>query len=130
MYPRTLCALVSLLPGLACSDSIGPSDQPACAGNVTVAVSNGTMPSFSWSPACKLFLVLVEEAQSDQWGTISNGTNAIATPVRYGVVPAGATELTPPTSLTPGTPYVVSVYRWVGPGQQDGTLIGQQAFTP
>lgn len=129
MHSRALC-LASLLVGLACSDSAGPSDQTPCVANVTVSVSSGTNPSISWSPACRLFLVLVEGAQGDEWGAISDGTNAIATPVRYGVVPAGATELTPPTALSVGTQYTVFVYRWVGPGQQDGTLIGQRVFTP
>jgi hypothetical protein len=128
---RTLIALAFLLPSLACSsDSNGPGGQAACAGNVTVVVSNGTTPSISWTPACRLFFVLVEEAQGDVWGAISDGTNAIETPVQYGVVPTGATELTPPVALNAGTQYTVSVHRWVGPGPQDGVLIGQLMFTP
>jgi hypothetical protein len=128
---RTLIALGFLLPSLACSsDSNGPSGQATCAGNVTVTVSNSTTPSISWTPACRLFFVLVEEAQGDVWGAISDGTNAIETPVQYGVVPAGATEQTPPAALVAGTPYTVSVFRWEGPGLQDGVLIGQLTFTP
>ena len=65
---RTLIALGFLLPSLACSsDSNGPSGQATCAGNVTVTVSNSTAPSISWTPACRLFFVLVEEAQGDVW---------------------------------------------------------------
>ena len=131
MRPPSARALGWLLAALACSsDSAGPSDQPVCAGNVTVSVSSGTTPTFSWTPACKLFFVLVEDGGGDQWGAISDGTNVIATPVEYGVVPPGATELQAPAVLNPGTPYTITVYRWVGPGPQDETLIGQKVFTP
>ena len=131
MYPRTACVLAILLASLACgSDTTSPSEQAACTGNVTVSVSSGTTPNISWEPACRAYLVLVEEDGGDVWGAVSeDGAHAIATPVRYGVVPTGATELTPPSPLSAGTAYSVSVFRWTGP-PQDGTLIGTKAFTP
>jgi len=130
MNPRTLCALASLLAGIACSDGASPVEQTACTGDVTLAVTSGTTPSISWSPACKLFLMLVEAESGDVWGVISDGTNAIETPVGYGVVPAGATELAAPVPLIAGAPYTVTVFRWTGPNAQDGTIIGQKVFTP
>jgi hypothetical protein len=130
MHSRTLCALASLLAGVACSDGASPIEQAACTGDVTLSVTSGTAPSISWSPACKLFLVLVEAEGGDVWAVISDGANAIATPVRYGVVPTGATELQAPTPLVAGLSYSVSVFRWTGPNPQDGTPIGQKIFTP
>lgn len=117
---------------LACSsDGTNPSDAPVCTGPVTITVSSGTSPSFSWTPACRLFFVNVELGATDQWSIISDSTNAIAPPVRYGVVPAGAqqssSEVTP---LQGGETYDVNLFYWSGPGAQDGTFIGSQDFTP
>jgi len=125
-----------LLAAAACgSDSVGPntSAQPECTGPVTVTVSGTTTPSFSWAPACRLFFVNVEPtgAGSDQWNVVSDSANAISAPVQYGVVPAGARQLTPSvTPLVSGTSYTVYVFRWTGPGKQDGVMIGSAAFVP
>jgi hypothetical protein len=121
------CAMV-----LACSsDETGPSDAPICSAPVTIAVSSGLTPSFSWTPACRLFFVNVELGATDQWSIISDGTNAISPPVLYGVVPAGAhqssSEVTP---LIAGQTYDVNLFYWTGPGAQDGTFIGSLEFTP
>lgn len=131
MYPRIGCVLAILLASVACgSDTTSPSEQVACTGNVAVSVSSGTTPNISWDPACKAYSVLVEGDGGDVWGIASeDGENAIATPVRYGVVPAGATEFAPPSLLSAGTTYSVAVFRWTGP-PEDGTLIGTKAFTP
>ena len=122
------CAMV-----LACSsDSNDPGDAaPACTGPVTIAVSSGTSPTFSWTPACRLFFVNVELGATDQWSIISDSTNAIAPPVQYGVVPAGAQQSTSEvTPLVPGQTYEVNLFYWTGPGAQDGTFIGSLDFTP
>jgi hypothetical protein len=118
---------------LAClSDSTDPADPlPVCTGPVTIAVSSGTLPSFSWTPACRLFFVNVELGATDQWSIISDSTDAIAPPVRYGVVPAGAEQSSDGvTPLQPGQTYDVNLFYWSGPGAQDGTLIGSEEFTP
>jgi hypothetical protein len=118
---------------LACSsDDTGPGDAPPdCSGPVTIAVSSGLTPSFSWTPACRLFFVNVELGGSDQWSIISDGTNAIAPPVQYGVVPAGADQSSPAvTPLQAGQTYDVNLFYWTGPGAQDGTFIGSQDFVP
>jgi hypothetical protein len=78
-----------------------------------------------------LFFLLVEEdSGGDQWSVITDSTNAIAPPVTYGVVPPGATVNFPPAILVAGTSYEVLVFRWTGPGRQDGALIGSKIFTP
>jgi hypothetical protein len=63
---------------LGCSsDGTNPGDAPpVCAGPVTIAVSSGTSPSFSWTPACRLFFVNVELGATDQWSIISDSTDA------------------------------------------------------
>jgi len=123
--------VVSLTLGCA-DDSTGSAALPECTGPVTVTVGAGTSPQFSWSPACRLFFVIVEPAASGQdlWSVITEGTNAISSPVLYGTVPPGAQELDPPTPLVAGTAYKVAVARYTGPGPQDGAIIGMQTFTP
>jgi hypothetical protein len=100
---------------------------------VQIAVSSGNSPTFWWTPACRLCFLNVEPAGAgaDQWNAILDGANAIQTPVRYGVVPQDARQLTPVvTPLRSGTSYTVAVFRWTGPGSQDFALIGSRSFTP
>lgn len=131
---KSATALVSVTAALACSDSNAPGTLPECTGAVTPKVGSGTTPRISWTPACRLFLVLVEEpagGAGDQWGVLSDSSNAIATPVTYGVMPAGATkESQAPTALVTGQQYHLVLYRFTGPGHEDGTLAGEVDFTP
>jgi len=124
-------ALLTILA--SCSDSTSPNEQPECTGPVQVAVTpRSTTPTFSWTPACRLFFVNIEPTGSgaDLWNAISDSANAIASPVQYGVVPPGARQLTTTVALQHGTSYGVFVFRWTGPGNQDGVLVGSQVFTP
>lgn len=130
---RLLLLLLAVVGTGCSSDSAGPGGPlSACTGVVSVSVSGGTTPTFSWTPACRLFLVLVEPASSgeDQWLVITDSTNAIAPPVTYGVTPPGAVQLAAPTALVAGQAYKLVVFRWTGPGAQDGALIGTGTFTP
>lgn len=123
----------ALSVGLAAcsSDPTSPGGPlPECTGPVTIEVSSGTSPTFDWSPACRLFLLLVEQDAADHWIVITDSTNAIAPPVRYGVLPAGARQRDPATPLAAGQTYDVVLFRWTGPGGDDGILIGNQAFVP
>ena len=126
-----------LLAGLAvsagCSDSTSEATLPECTGTVAPTIGAGLTPVIRWTPACRLFLVLVEDPTggTDQWGVLSDSTNGIAPPVTYGTLPAGATkELTPPNNLQTGHAYRLDVLRFTGPGHEDGVLAGQVTFTP
>jgi hypothetical protein len=116
----------------ACSsDSTGPDPSiPECSGPVTIEVSAGTMPTFDWTPECRLFLVLVELGATDRWIILSEGANAIAPPVRYGVVPDGAVQQEPALPLEAGQTYDVTLARWTGPGGDDAIMIANREFTP
>ena len=88
-FAAVSCALL-----LACSDGTNPGDSlPVCTGPVSILVSSGPTPSFSWTPACRIFFVNIELGASDQWGVISDSTNAIARPVRDCARRRGAIEL-------------------------------------
>jgi hypothetical protein len=126
-----LTALAALTPG--CNDGMDSSPLPECSAAVNLSVGSGTTPVLNWAPACRLFLVLVEDptGTGDQWGVLSDSTNGIQPPVRYGMVPEGATkEVLPPTPLQSGHEYRLIVFRFTGPGHEDGELIGQATFTP
>jgi hypothetical protein len=125
--------ILVLLVVLGCSDddSQRPQSIAACTGSVSVTVSEGLEPTFSWTPNCRLFFLLVEPSDSgdDQWHVISDSANVIAPPVKYGVVPDGAVERNPAVDLVPGHAYHVYLFRWTGPGRQDGQLAGSAEFT-
>ncbi len=127
--------VVTLVAALACgsdSGSTNPRSLPECTGNVSIQVSAGIQPTFSWTPACRLFVLGVESASSgsDQWVIISAGANRITPGVRYGTVPAGAAQLEAPAPLARGQSYDVFLGRYTGPDPDDGVLIGVKAFTP
>jgi hypothetical protein len=99
---------------------------------VSIQVSAGTQPTFSWTPACRLFFLNVEPATSgeDLWLVVSRGANRIAPGVKYGVLPAAADQRELPVPLVAGNPYKVVLGRYTGPGAEDGELVGVKAFSP
>jgi hypothetical protein len=130
--PLAVAALAGLLIE-ACSDSAGPGATPECAGPVVLTATHSTTPVFTWTPVCKLFLVLVEDSTTgqDQWSVESDSSNAIKPSVTYGVLPPGTTkQLTAPTTLQSGQTYRADLFRFTGPGHEDGVLIAQLIFTP
>ncbi len=131
---RRFCLLPPLCVAVACADGAGPGsvNLPACTGDITVTVSSGPTPRFSWSPACKTFFLLVESqgAGTDLWSIMTPGANELVSGIQYGTVPAGAQELDLPSPLAPGSLYVVDVFRYTGPDSEDGILSGSRTFTP
>ena len=88
---------------LACDVYIfGLETVQSCDRQVTVVVQAGPAPVFSWSPACSVEQLTVYQAQPGQtvkWRIASEG--GINPGVRYGRVPAGARQVTPPKPLSP-----------------------------
>jgi hypothetical protein len=127
-----LAAAVALIGLSGCSDEIGPDELPECSGPVTLEVTSGTTPTFSWMPRCRLSFLVVEldEGGSGVWSILTRGENALAPPVTYGDPPPGAETLTPPVPLTSGTAYRVAVARWTGPDGDDGESVGVETFEP
>lgn len=117
-------ALVLSLVG--CSDTASPNRDP-CTGDVTISVSSGTTPTFTWSPACGVLAVLVEEDASDIWIISATGNGTIGSGVKYGTVPSGAEEGTAPVALLAGHTYEVILFRGT---EDDAVIAGIQAFTP
>ena len=126
-----MAGLVLLALVWSCSSDVTPGvgPLPECSGPVNITIGSGTTPMISWLPECRLFFLLVEVGGADKWGVITEGKNDIDPPVKYGDVPRGATEIRAPTPIKLATTYNVVLFRWTGPGAEDGEMIGSQTFT-
>jgi len=128
--------LIVWLPALAvagCSgggEPTGTTELPGCTGPVTMSVTAGTAPTFSWTPACKVYYldVGVEATGEEAWAIAnSNNQNTIAPGVRFGIVPPGSTRIDGPAPLRAGTKYYVFVAFYNNGAEVDG---GRVTFTP
>jgi hypothetical protein len=97
---------------------------------VTITVSGGTTPTFSWAPDSAIGRLIVEEGEEERWGTETDGANIYESPIRYGVHPPGASEDEPAFPLTAGHTYKVSLFRWLSVKPERFQLMGVQEFTP
>ena len=116
---------------LGCSGVDGPSNLQPCEGPVTVSVSSGTAPLFSWSPQCLAGQVIVglPSGFANFWiATGSGGSNTLRPPIRYGVPPDTAALGTP--QLEVGSSYRVVVLRATGDTTAPFTSIGTADFVP
>jgi len=94
---------------------------------VNVTVGTGITPSFTWTPSCRVFAVLVEDnSGGDQW-YLTKTTTGIAPGVVYGMVPQGAVQDRAPTPLQRGSSYIVILF---GTAADDFQQIAQRVFTP
>lgn len=119
--------LASLAALAACDDDPTGDDDALCRGNVSVSVSGGTTPTFTWSPACRVSSLQVQtEAGAEVWFIESSG-EGIASGVTYGTVPAGAVQDAPATALVNDTSYDVIVFRESG---DDVVIAGVANFIP
>ena len=108
-------------------DPSSPNAPAACTGNVTVTVTSGTTPTFSWTPACSVVALIVEEAANDQWNVLANGDPGFGPSVVYGAKPPGSTQVGAVTPLRAGTSYTVTLFR--GP-LASPVIASLQFFTP
>ena len=126
--------ILSILLVMACSDDDNttvPVVVPDCSVVDSITVTAGSELTFSWAPNCRLMGWNIEPAGSgaDQWLVLSEGSNSIEPPITYGVVPEGAREIHAAEDLVPGTEYDLYLFKWIGPGAQDGEIIKSTSFT-
>ncbi len=119
-----------LLLGAACADRA--VSLSACS-DISVQVSAGIQPTFSWDPACQIQALTVHLPGPGAiiWTTFSHPQpNAIASSVQYGVFPDNAAQtaniLLP---LVAGTTYQVTLSRIDEPGSSL-VPIGVTTFVP
>jgi len=103
------------------------------ASMVTISVTGGTTPTFTWTPDSAIGKLIVEEGEQELWGSETEGTNIYQSPIRYGVHPPGVLEeelekLANP--LIAGHTYKVSLFRWISFEPESLQVVGAQEFTP
>ena len=128
-----LTALTASTVFTACSDSTDPTKD--CPTDVTITVSAGTTPQFSWSPTCRAYQVGVNANTGPVWAMGFNFSNpakanAISSPVTFGDTLAVGDSLVahPVDELTPVQTYTFYVFGLTKVGQS--VKMGQQTFTP
>jgi hypothetical protein len=121
------CSHSAFEPILACADQ----------QQVTVLVSSGTSPRFTWDPSCGMASVQVwaNETASDGWVLYSGSyasENPLPSGLRYGEVPPKGLQPADPSPLRRGIEYRVAVYRWLGELGGPGGLFerGSATFRP
>ncbi|MGH7490998.1 MAG: DUF5916 domain-containing protein [bacterium] len=98
---------------------------------LTITVSSGMAPTFSWAPDSAIGRLVVEQGDKELWGTETEGTNTYHSPIRYGVHPPDALEDVPADPLVVGETYKVSLFRWIRFTEPESLqFVGAQDFTP
>jgi len=127
LLPLVSCSGTAFEPIVACTDQ----------QEVTVLVSGGTTPRFTWDPSCGMASVQVwaTETSSDGWVLYSGSyaaENPLPSGLRYGEVPPKGLQPAEPVPLGRGTEYRVAVYRWIGEPGGPGSLFerGHVIFRP
>ena len=138
LTPALALCLAAAAAAAACSGSTQESPLEECPDNqVTLSVSAGTTPTFSWSPSCGISSLDVFPSAGGAavwvfYGGQQAATNPFRSGIRYGQAPSGALVVTGPVPLTSGTEYRVTVRRWLGDPGGPGSLFeaGTATFTP
>jgi hypothetical protein len=128
--------MVALLP--SCGGGAGPAEVVSCAEDqeVSVSVSPGLRPTFTWEPACGMASLQVwNNATNANGWVVYSGSNSAANPLRpgvsYGQAPIGSIAPGPASPLQAGEAYTVEMYRWIGdPGIGSLFPRGSAVFTP
>jgi hypothetical protein len=102
--------------------AVGP-----CSADVSATIGSGTSPTFSWSPACKAFALLIEHGSDDIW-YVRTDLDGIAPSVTYGVLPQNASQYAPAIPLLPGVTYDFILFSGTSEGNMK--IIALREFTP
>ena len=97
---------------------------------VTISVSEGMTPTFSWTLDTEIGRLLVMKGAREFWGTETEGENSYQSPIRYGVHPPDAVEPEPAWPLTARENYTIKLFRWISLEPEKYQLMGEQEFTP
>ena len=117
---RRSAALAALTALVACSDPV-PLGLAPCTGPVSIQVSGGLQPAFSWTPECTVaslwvWVVLPPSAGGDQPTWIASTTiqyQGLQSPVRYGAAAPGVRTYGEP-ALVAGRDYYVTLHADTG----------------
>ena len=141
LNPASLAAALLCLAG--CGNVTGLNDY--CSPNVTI--SSGATPQFSWAPSCRIAELSVASGTACQgryecWSIASLGDsvegvegryferNTMPSPIRYGMVPPGAHELSTVIPLQVGQQYLVTLVRYEDYDGLTRVGVASRAFVP
>jgi hypothetical protein len=102
---------VFALAGCGDDDPASPNAPAACTGAVTVTVSGGTTPTFSWTPQCAIVALIVEEGADDRWSVFANSDAGFGPGVVYGSPPVGGSQTAVAQPLRAGVLHNVTLFR-------------------
>jgi len=127
-FPPTF--LLAIAAALGCRNATESAQPPlliTCANQVTVAVTAGTVPSFSWSPRCgATYLEVTSPDGLNVYWVMRADTGRFAPPVRYAEVPPAMRNVFEPVALRSGMTYKVRLGLIV---EEDSfALIGEKEF--
>ena len=130
---------VAVLAPVALAACSGNSLEPIrpCPGDdwVTIDVSPGTTPRFTWRPACGMAQLGVVPIADSFHGwrlyAADMAENPLPSGIRYGEVPEMGVEDAPADTLVPGVVYQVILLRWLDDRGANGAYPrGFAYFTP
>jgi hypothetical protein len=117
---------------IAASDRNSSPSSALYTTPVEVSVATGSSTQITWTPACLVQQVLVFESIPPslggpqlRWG-VHRASGGIASPLRYGQVPAGAQEILAAQPLVSGHSYLVQVSMTELVG--NSTVVGEGGF--
>ena len=129
---RSLALIVAVGVTTACTTA----PTPTCTALTAIHVSAGTSPTVTWSPDCAIGSIQVAKQFGGDvmWHAFGARnaqdipSNTLRSGIRYGTLPAGATQLGPAQALSVDTSYSVLVEAYDPQGPV--TFFAGTDFTP
>jgi hypothetical protein len=129
------CFIVGTLAFAALVGGCGSDEPPRpCERNNVplLTATSGTTPRFDWSPGCLAYrLTVLGPGGAVVWQVQGDAGNTMGSGIRYGVVPAGATESQAAAAIVSGQPHQVGLFFYTGnPAPNDAELLTAIQFFP
>jgi hypothetical protein len=121
---------ICLLFGTGCESTVDPRIGLDCQ-HVDVQISAGPIPTFSWTPSCRMGQLEVVHWSTSEYAWYLRSDSMIPSGVRYGVRPPTVEQTVSATPLVAGDSYFVRVGRLrvgVSPAEYDD--VGVEFFLP
>lgn len=94
-------------------ETTGSEPEECAEADVSLTVSTGLQPTFTWTPECRMTWLQVSNAVSaDVMWSLSADGNRIPSGVRYGTVPPGSEEWEPAAPLNLADRYTLAIWRY------------------
>jgi hypothetical protein len=110
-FVRSSVALAGLAAAVACGGGSPTGLATGGSGTVTLTISSGTTPTYSWSGGGARRLTVTQSSGGGVFWSIEalNSQTGFSPPATHGVVPNGAREMSADVQLVQGTDYRLNV---------------------